>query len=112
MTEVPSVEEYRKKFAYDIANELMLEQRRQFEFEQERKRRDAVCNKYILDTIAKDTQFFKKVSWTFDSTNCNAGPSIAILKQKGYIVKDNMNYCEMTECEYDAGTFTVTLKKY
>lgn len=111
MADVPSVDEYRKRFAKDISEEIMIEQRRQYAIEQERQRREAACNKHILDTIAKDTRTFSIVSWRFDKTNCNAAPSIAILRQKGYTVENDIEWDD-DDWDYETGTFTVTLNKY
>ena len=97
MADVPSVDEYRKRFAKDISAEIMIEQRRQYAIEQERQRREAACNKHILDTIANDmktAQSFSSIPylWQFDSEKCNPEPSINILKQKGFSVSYDMKY--------------------
>ena len=117
MADVPSVDEYRNRFAKDIAAKKAEEQRRNDEAAQAKQRHNDACNKRILDTIAKDTQSFGKAFWRFDSTNCNVEPSIAILEQKGYTIGCDSPYRmgdpmsgsrRLTQCE----SFTVKLNKY
>lgn len=119
MAEVPSVDEIRRKYANEIAAQKADEQRLRDEAAQARQRRDIACNKHILDTISNDTKNAQSYSnvpkyWQFDTRNCDASSSIAILKQKGFSIEYDIipAHRGMNSEPVQDSTFWVRFDKY
>ena len=95
--DIPSVEEYSRKFAEQIKNEKVndeiLKVKKEIEILKKKEielQKNFACNKHILDSISKDTKSYGKSDWIFSLKNCVYGEKITnFLEHKGYDVYYN-----------------------
>lgn len=92
--DIPSVEEYNRKFAEQIKNEKVnneiLKVKKEIEILKKKEielQKNFACNKHILDSIAKDTKSYGKSDWIFSLKKCVYDEKITtFLENKGYDV--------------------------